>query len=409
MIWLSPSFLPVGKMVLTGGRAPVSWSRAMSSYGTWLQDWSVQASWIRPLVALRPTLRQGPPMGTALASLSATPDAGRAADRATEGGRSERKPLAPSGAGREKEKFAGRFAESSGPRPGAKGWRRPAGPGHRPDYSERPATAAAELPERAARALLEMLAGHAARTHAKRSGSGHAPAMAMTGKRGEPLPATDDTAGRRDWLYAVAQRSLQPLYSTAREQFVETIKPPQKRSSPPSPVPTHSPSWSTGVSGQRAPRETLARLLATPPDSDTDSASENFSKPFSNGRRPLAGTTSPGEPAGAENRGRAVQRARPPFVPSSTTPQVLPANDAAQSRAHDEEESRVRPPSAIPVRPTLRIPTTRGESPSRPASTMILHEAAKEVEGSEQDALIDLSEKMRRILNEEARRFGIDV
>jgi len=441
---LSPLSVPAERLVLTGGRVPLAWQRSMKAREAWLKEWLLISSWIQPLTSLRPRLRDGLLLGPYLSALTDADDvegASQSSEEAAEAATkraawsryrpdsdralspptsTERNALAPE----KRERVKASDGTSGTVTAKAKRTR-----AEQTTAQRQPGVH--QLAPQAGRALLRELAGDAALDGNSVRVQGRRSAMALRPQRKAAVPASGNAAARQEWLHALVRRSVDALYSVpapAPDQEANLLR----ELSFPDP-------WKTPVTGRPAPQGTLAHLAgvqasnhrqanrkqqAAESSSRTegvgDGGSGNAGPGGTHSSRPSdANWLRRAETAGVGGResgrgdgGRSAV-AEPGAYPTGAN-HLQVDGDGARSRQH----SPVQPPTVAPSLPTLRTPSSSRDPASPLASSMIRQEGVQEREAGDvvrgreagaQDELIALSDKVRRILTEEARRFGIDV
>lgn len=423
---LSPLSMPADGLVVTGGRVPLAWQRAMRAREAWLKEWPAMCSWIQSLTSLPLRLRDGLLLGPYLAALTGGNDVGQASEPGEEAAENRAKPWAWSGANGILSPPAGKERNSSAPdkRERFKAWANARGNANAPAGQARTEQAAAQrlprvrqLAPQAGRHLLRKLAGDAALAASAGRAQGRR-AMVNRPQHKVARPAPGDAATHQEWLQGLARRSADALHSVSAPVPDQDAQWPREV--------TQSDPWATPVTGRMASRATLAHLAgvqassrrganrrqqAAEGSSYTEGASADATG--NGGQRATSSSASSGarwlgraEAAGANGRGserRAADVEPVDFAPGAN--HLQPDDDGAPPRQH----SPVQPPTVAPSLPTLRTPSSSREPAFPLASSMIRQEGVQQREAGDEDELIELSERVRRILTEEARRFGIDV
>lgn len=161
--------------------------------------------------------------------------------------------------------------------------------------------------------------------------------------------------------------------------------------------------WSQPVSGEMAP-ESLLRALVAPSSGQPEQAASVSQRHQAegNGHRSVRSAAQVRLPANGNSQGVNVSHQRPNLHHMDTPP----APDAEFIRPVSPD---VMPPRLAHVMPPLMTPQQPGQPMLPVVSALMQQVRAEDNTRSEADDLNDLALKMKRILDEEARRFGIDV
>ena len=427
---------------LSGGRTPAGWRRAIAG-AVRLSALARCCAWLKVVIDTCPELRNGPLFGTALTALtSETYDAVAPRVAAAPSG-------APGGPAR-----LGLLSGRATP-PGALAgsgeaptWRRPPEPpstGPSQSLDGRVLTRLLDLPRQATRELLGRLAGGRpviALTSARNgdaSTSSFRPGRATPGRapgrprrqperglrgrdgRRKQRPVTAVPGDRPDllvhtWASRAARRAAKTIHRAFRMDAAgsESTTMPE--------CTALAPEWSSRVDGRSAPPELLTAWAGA---SLTDASSG-----VGRARRPAA-TVGPGPDAGRRGASASLQRS---FAPSSAP--ALPADDLIGAPAANAGNGPLRPgtpratPSAVKASPldapappapltisppvvVERLPALiaakpPGESAPHVASLLAV-DGARDDAARTSDDLSALADKIKRILDGQARRHGINV
>jgi hypothetical protein len=444
-----PLLVLADKMVLVGGQAPLAWQRAIATREVWLKEWREAATWVEVWSSRQPTLREGSLFGLSLSLLTGEGDAARTAELPAEaaGSRSIRSKWPGEG---DAARAAELPAEATGPRsirskwpgfqpghdkdlaptgsqianlspPGLKKWARTTGQdqlvrarGEPPAGHPRPLLG--NFAPQASRALLNGLAGTAVPAGGSSQPQGRRLLQPQTGRAKVKAPVPADPAAGKHWLRTVAKRSAGVFRSNSAPISAQEPAPHSSRSSLPEP-------WATAVTGAPAPQAVLARLagvimaegrraaaesssgFATDPEGTSNAAGREAPSPWPSGDSSLKK-----QPQSAAERQQSDHPGRAQSAVGEQMASPLGANLHTNGGfGRQSEHAPVLPPSAVPALPTLRPSMFNREATVPVASAMIRREAQQEKERGGEDDLVELSTKIKRILDEEARRYGIDV
>ncbi|MFN8496338.1 MAG: hypothetical protein U0641_00665 [Anaerolineae bacterium] len=378
---------------LRAGPALAAYRRQMARRTAWVACLRRGSLWLDPLLAAHLPLRPGPLLGTTLAALAAEADAPpdeRAAPDRRQARPADRRP-GEVGQGWSAPPFAVADRSARPPSP-------PFGAAPAPDVrwptdvrrpSRHAASAVGDLPRQAAAALLAPFAGAVLRAAE--------PQTASLGQVGQ-------LAGRPGggWQTAGDER---------RVRFGEAPNRPVATPSPSFPAPKDA-AWSARLDGPTAPLSLLTRSASLGPAP----ASSETPPPRAAGTVPSAPKdgASPAPPPGAP-----AARAAPdtPFANeggATFAPSLWGlldyrvAADAAMPPSPDAETTvRVVNPTLAPRLPFL-MPSEPGGPGDLPLAAAVARAGARAEAAGEED-LEELAAKLKRILNEEARRHGIGV
>lgn len=410
---------------LAGGRAPTWWERTMVHRTAWLNGLRRDCAWIETLSAMRVRLRDGPLLGSGLAALTAQgPRPGEPLPQVAQPGRAPG-PTHP----RVREP-----AQPSPPR--SPGEARPADqmPGKAP--SRRSALPPLQQEPTASHAALARLAGGAV-PDVERSSAFHQQAGETLEPGTSASPQISQEAGdHRDWLHQVAQRVTHSLRQDGpdRSPGRASLDPPEAGEGPPV-----AELWAKPLDGLPASADLLTRLAGAPV-ADADRPGREASR-WEVGR-PAASSDWLARPAGvpgADNDGSAYKAPIEPL--SGRAPVIPPRNQLTTQTTKDHylwqtgelaptegtpaaaippstsrrediggglaSPTRIAPPKAASLLPPL-LPPQVASGPPSPVTAAIVQQDGRQEEATEED-LSALAAKVKRILDEEARRHGIDV
>lgn len=439
-----PALFPSDRAsALRCGRAPAQWARDLSRRTERLAMMRRACGWVGELAKVRLRLRAGPLLGRCLADMT---------------GEAPRPPsvVAAQPLGGPKQ-FAGpELAPKGGPQDVAAltASPRPSQPVREPTprlpnslrVAERSQSAyrsktVRELQRRAEVSLLRRVAG----LHGDDPGGEASSRESLQAPRRSPhtliTPSLDERMKRREWRDLMAQRAAglllrdgagatQATSSDMERQIVSLALTEQ---------------WLMPPGGAQAPAETLARLanVAQPLDAATGRAMERAKRqPQTIPRSSPHLSEFPGRPDAAVGRERAfadppspnfasrhLENTGPPELaegfrlddapwhgaaPGRTADTTFPTVADPRRLARSREDgwllpTNIAPPTLTPSLPPLRPPRASETAPL-PVAAATAHQGARqeEVMAQEKDLSL-LAAQLKRILNDEARRHGIDV
>jgi hypothetical protein len=436
-----------GKVIFIGGRAPSHWRRELARCISRLGTLRRACAWVETEARSQPKLCDGPLLGACLTTLTGyeVADSGSlepGTPRPQRPGSAKPEPLRKhdwdwSGLGKVTEKQTSPLKPEA-PQPQRSGLSQ---------LKPRLAPMPLQLSAKAGRTLLSKLTGQKMTAEGPGWSQQRPPGAASAVRTRVPPPAVLERADQQDWLHDLARRAERAL---RRKELERGPKFPS--GSPDQPRPDRAPAlaeqWAIPLQGESAPADLLVRLVS-PSRSDGDHAG---------GEAQAEGT--PRQPSGArtenrhfrlqdetvpphitENRPLAeslastggeapdgVSSGQPVRTDSSDqghllSPQTVSSRPAgvwagSPSLATDstgnpdgqrEAPVRIAPPREAPVLPSLRPPRRVNEPISPLAAAIIKQEARQVEEATDEEDLTALSTKIKRILDEEARRHGIDV
>ncbi len=405
------------RSTLAAGRAPICWQRNLARKAARLENLRRMCAWVRPLAATRPALRDKPLFGHCLAQL--TEQAARPPDAKSETPRPRPRPFSHDDSGDRDRNVVRADGRPGAPTNGSAG--RP------PELlaekrTPRRAPLPPDLNRRAAPALLERLSG----SSDKPSAISHQPSAINKAPR--PKPGVSSGAPRapvsiRHWQQglvgqrAVAMTSREGDRVSVRhwqQTLVGRLKRVLRRDGDDG-VESLADVWTTRLTGQTAPGDWLVRLARMPVADG--GASERTLQPQSTPQQ-SPGTRSADRTVsdvarvghGQATPTTAVERdATHGLTAGGETVQtpLLAAGGAGDTEGRLRPSARIAPPAVAPVLPEL-LPGVVGEPVPAVAAAIVRHGARRESAASEDDLGV-LASRIKRILDEEARRHGIDV
>lgn len=415
---------------LRGGRAPAAFHRGWSAAFGKHNALRRAAAWLGEALAPPPRLRREPLWGEALARLTAEPAAHpppQPARRPAKGVLGDpdaaRRPSAAQGAAA--ASAGGSRVEKSG-QGDIQALRRPGWPGPLKGVAGAAtadagggvgtkgvaaprALSAAAPPRHASRPLLERLAGPSPLVeNSWRAETPRAAAPPTVRRLPAPAAAAETLERWRCRLAREAQRALRRAGARAAEGSASPEGTLSREGAPPTPVaanPARDP-WRTSLRGPAAPPELLASSPAT------------HHSPGAGGPTPFPTSPVP-PPRAGEARGPrpaslpAGRAGGPPTQESSGAGPwwpLRPGEAPGQGPRPGQEPRHQTPgPPGRSGEPALPAPRRPGV-PDLQAPAVLRPRAPEGLEaGSAEDDLGRLAARMRRILAEEARRYGVDV
>jgi len=386
----------------TGGRAPNCWQRELARRTTRLEALQRMCAWVQTLTAVRPRLRQEKLFGRCLETLVEPGAPAAPTEMETP---PSRRPAANFSNGRDRVHAAPNLAPcderlkpDTRPMPAA------------PISCEKPVLIPVplQLARQVNRDLLQCLAGEkAARALAVLPSTRHHPAKAQNAappgaKKFSPgapenkrkqslgvLPEVNaETVARKNGLHEAGQRVERLLRRNVTHDFSNSTAgvEAEKQIAP----------WAVLLNGPAASMELLYSLLG------------NHGADHHEARSSASATRR----SRTSSRDSADQAKAAPVSPhEQQTPSV------SSSRVHDLRNDSVnaREPLHLPASwpeagsPTASLSMRDEEKSSSSLTRMILPNAGPEAQTKAEDGLDQLAAKIKRILDEEARRHGIDV
>lgn len=424
--------------VLSGGRAPVCWRHDLSRVTEPLAVLRKASGWCEELAGAHPRLCDKPLLGDCLAGVLER----EAPPQSFPLEKPRRRPATVSQPGRAcpPERAERDLHTLSPPEPICSPLRRTADA--RPELSWTTANAA---PRSADRPLLCRLAGESEKV----TGDEPRPARSIEPHLHCAAPKPAPVVGDR------SERALLDCVSQRATRAVHEFTVPRIQGAAGSPAgqpelgtsPSLADQYSMSLEGPRVPAQLLTQLAALTPDGRSLSTVEravNAGQPGSQstptqspsvqqGRDALSAsriptlhephTRAPGRAnrqreithsasSGTETKGSTTMPGTNPSREHSEPP-LLPISPELSLAVDDEGDSltlpRIAPPGLTPLLPPLKSPSTTG-SPVLPVAAATARISAKRAEDAARgEDLSILAAQINRILNEEARRHGIDV
>lgn len=432
---------PRPRVVFAGGRAPACWQQQVRPTAAAPAALARICGWMAEMAQeTGPKLRPEPLLGTCLAEMVGDGAAeAPAAGETTASGGGKPRPAEPDAA-RQAQKATPPLAHEAGKRSPliapATGERRQPLPDGSPPAGARKPPAGGSFPgagsRRATPELLARLAGRGAKA-GPRTPTVKRPPLARPAGQPAAVPAGQPAAGQ-DWAGRLAKRVRQralagspasePRDAKERGHFLA----PAER---PGDLPAQ---WREPLDGQRVPAGWLAATQASTPATRPPAAptgqphartAGNDAPPLSSpsGHRPILHPPQRGrrsraghhdDPTGAA---RGLARSIPAGGDSDGWVGPGPDVDGASHRngrlEADNGEvvsvvNRFAPPQMADTLPPLRPPVGQG-SVAMPVAAAASRRSARREEAAAVDDLDELAVKLRRILEEESRRHGIDI
>jgi hypothetical protein len=317
--------------------------------------------------------------------------------------------------------------------------------------ADHPAETLSQLQTQAERSLLSRLAGgglafESTEPQQARSSSakgkhnvafggaalGEARSFAETGKRSEALfpPVCRDSAAQRDWLNHLAQKAGRAI-TRKQPNTTETAKPTQGDAQRPGQSPSLQEQWATPLDGTCASLELLYRFVQK--DSSRYEGSSGAAPRRVSRSQPLSFLEKPHSHHPVEKvdeysqrldkwdglRGKSVSESNelgpkptPPVTAQTGSTFSAPEFGVNGQEGHSAGESKssapIIPPNVTPSLPDL-LPPQRVGSPPLPVAAATARRGAREEGTKATDDLDALAAKIKQILDEQARRHGIDV
>ncbi|MFN8483136.1 MAG: hypothetical protein U0768_08835 [Anaerolineae bacterium] len=401
------------------GLALAAYGRQMARRTAWTACLIRGSRWLAPLLAPHHPLRAGPLLGPTLAALAADAD-GPPEERAAPPRRQAQvTPTRPDGTprGRPAPMDTGAETPAASGTPGRNA-ARAAAPHHPPDAPtpSRLAARVAELPRQASPALLAGFAGAASRA-VSRAPRTDAPGAALgPGSRlqadgvggvsprpsGVVWPAADGPAGR-DWAATPIERVIGAVQAAGGGRDAGQL---------PVSAASFEAALSTRLDGPTAPLFVLTRSIQLASDASAGDAAPNRAEaaaapPVSDAPRPAPLPSPP--PARPATNPPLRTDGGAPFAPSLWGMLDYPVAASAFAPPGPDPETTVRVvnPTLAPRLPFL-TPSEPGGPPDLPLAAATARQGAW-AEAAGEDDLEALAAKLKRILNEEARRHGIGV
>lgn len=431
-------------LALADGRAPVCWQRELARTAARLDVLRRACAWVDEIVTVYPRLRDEPLLGNCLAVLAA--EVAHPAEAESEVARRVREGPTGSAASAAREQRSasdrGRLTRRSAFGPSADLLTVHPQTPYRPGES-RPHNVGPDLtgvPRQAGLALLRRLVGERAQSHQ------------VEPPRGSPImsPGVGRAHRRSDRPQAKVRRdvpSLQPMNfrEQSSEPPTETRRHPSTQPRSGAHEPTASRAWRIGLARRAVHAFRRTNLFSlTPGEQGEAFLARIWSAPIAGQTAPpelLTGPVRLSQPNGGASRSDGHDITSHPSPDSQRSNPPSPANDAGARtrrainlvplRGEDKESlsplgedghhcapedipitngwiERVAPPTMFPLLLPLIPPQVVGV-PVPPVATATARQGAWAEAMAADDDLDVLAAKIKRILDEEARRHGIDV
>jgi hypothetical protein len=420
---------------LAGGRAPARWQRHLAQAVARGDGLRRACEWVEPATRLRPSLLEEPLLGSCLAELASQ------AARPAEGERepAPAQPVRRSWADRavahhtdERRRPAERTSRPVQRRLGAE-----KGP---PGRTEKDSQASAErarrqrarrqqpppeLEAKASRRLLRRLAGEGSRAETAERERGGRPGGLPEAKRRAGPAAPPGGDGGQGWLRGVAERAERVLHEGGPARQIVPRAAQAERTGRDE-APRLAAQWAIPLEGEAAPADLLARLIdgpGSPPQGHGQVGSDSDGRGRDGARRAGA-KAAPSErasrelPGGRRAQGRSTRAASEvaQWAMAALTPAQQAAGGARAADVGEEAEGGdggaakgwVAPPRVARSLPPL-LPAQEVGEPTPTVARAAVDKAAAEEAGAGGEDLNELAARIKRILDEEARRYGIDV
>ena len=364
--------------VLTAGGAAACWQKNLTRHTARLQRLQQLCTWVKPLIETRPKLRDRPLWGECLVELTRPEAQAEVSNPETPHSRHRQANRADLAAPRqEMQNFVGKRLAPA--RNGTSG-RMPSGNqvhGGKSFHDTVPQPH--ELSRKASPVLLERMAGQTPKdTDSITPARGMRRQLDRSAEK-SLLPSQQVAVSQQEWLQAIAHR--------AGRFFDRTGLPV---------APALEAQWSAGLDGAPAPPELLRQWLVAPSIHGVPSI------------RQMKDKARPHQLSGVELNQRQAAYETDPFDPRSAPSPLPVAGWKGEVETEVTSSYRIAPPAAAPSLPHLLPP--QGSYESTPAlAAIITRQRARQEAATSEDDLAGLAENIKRILDEEARRHGIDV
>lgn len=395
-------------VALVGGQAPACWQREIARSTARLDALPRTCAWVAALAAIRPRLRGESLLGHYLETL--TDQIVRPTEPKPKVPEPRRRrftwPEHPLQRARDPAPLGDPSATpswSDAPRGPATARRAPQVPGESPARAPAPF----QLESRAGQTLLTRLADGAPPVRSESRPRQRSIGARLTPTTGTSPSVSRDPAVHQDWLHDVARRAGDSLHRGAPDVHGRS-----RRASIDQPEIDERSSlanqWAIQLDGQPAPADVLVHFAGELTPYRNGSARE--AQPESTQQRtPITGPSDrPARPAAEDVH--SWQRRGP--APPEGTPTAAPPEAGSRMGGLNREQAlaaRIAPPIVAPSLPPL-LPSHEVGVPSPSIASAVAQQSAREQEMlAAEDDLAELAAKVKRILDEEARRYGIDV
>jgi len=198
-------------------------------------------------------------------------------------------------------------------------------------------------------------------------------------------PLLDITNGKaqRDWLQSVARRAWRPIDTVGNhaDGVLDT-------------------QWTFLIDGEPAPPELLNSWMGRPEGNDNDVRSDREMEDRARSRPPSPAESIRSYPASRNDLLR--------DGPTRTPLPVVGWRGAVESESERIFSDWIAPPAVASSLPRL-LPPQGGSEPAPALAAQIARKDARQEATRKEDDLAGLATNIKRILDEEARRHGIDV
>ncbi len=410
-------------VILAAGRAPAHWQRQLTQDTAQLKALQRSSSWVETLRTACPTLRDEPLLGRCLeARMDQVPRSGE--EQMEESFPSFPRWTWPESAS-QRDRKRGPVDDRAITLPRALALPEGLVPEERPPprqrepQARRPKPVPSGLGRRVGRTRLGQLAGESALAAGREPSPGRPGQGLPQTKARAPSPVCREPGKPRDWLRGLAERADRALRRDGR--MVE---------SPPRPAPSDLPEpdevrrstgpWGVRLDGLPAPAELLRKLFTVPSDDGEGPGSESprgletgRSRATRSGVQPATSASQPARLDGAMGPGDGIANREtgpgpiPVPVPAEGSPVGAPQ---AGTNGPGEGSTRLAPPVVASSLAPLLPPQMAGMPPA-PVATVAARPGARpeEAPAVPDEDLGRLADRIKRILDEEARRHGIDV
>ena len=364
--------------VLSAGGAAACWQKNLTGHTARLQRLRQLCKWVKPLAETRPRLRDRPLWGECLVELThpeaqaevSTPETphsrhGQANRADLAAPRQEMqnfvgKPLAPA------RKFTSGRMPSGNQLHGGKTFHENAAQPH-------------ELSRKASQVLLERMAGQIPENAGTITPArGMRRQLDMSAEK-SLLTRQQVAVSQKEWLQAIARRA---------GRFFDRTGLPTARAL--------EAQWSARLDGEPAAPELLLHWLVGPSINGVPSI------------RQMRDRARPPQLSGVDLNQRQAASETDPFDARSTPAPLPVAGWKGDVESEGTSSYRIAPPGAAPSLPHMLPP--QGSYESAPGlAAIITRQRVRQEAATSEDDLAGLAENIKRILDEEARRHGIDV
>lgn len=259
----------------------------------------------------------------------------------------------------------------------------------------------------ASQLLLSRLAGKVAPAEGLSQRRSRSPSITTEPRANLPVPVIRGPEAHREWLHDLVQRIWCTLSQYGLDGPQRYWRVPSDQSGP-GDVLSVADQWAIPLNGSPASADLLARLISSTVGVSARSGGETQLEEVPHSPSATRWPDLPGTPAAEDTQ------SWQPTNPGATGDEqravpLTAAEGTGGGRGQSESSTRVAPPNVGPSLSPLDTPELAGKLLS-PAATAIVRQNAKQaVVADTEDDLGALAAKIKRILDEEARRHGIDV